>query len=49
MTEQDDPDEVSSVMDMGEHLRTWRLFVSVFKWNVVALAALMLLLLIFRT
>jgi len=49
MAEHDDHDEVSSSMDMSEHVRTWRLFISMFKWNVAALAALLLLLLIFRT
>jgi hypothetical protein len=36
-------------LDLGEHLRTWRLFTSVIKWNLVAAAIVMLLLLLFRT
>jgi hypothetical protein len=36
-------------MDMGEHLRTWRLFVAFFKWHLVAAAILLLILLAFRT
>jgi len=35
--------------DMGEHLRTWRLFLRVIKWNLFGAALLLLLLLAFRT
>ena len=35
--------------DLGEQLRTWRLFTSVIKWNLVAAAIVMLFLLLFRT
>lgn len=38
-----------ATMDMGEHLRTWRLFVSMAKWHVAGLAILLLFLLMFRT
>ena len=35
--------------DMGEHHRTWRLFVSLIQWMVVAAVVLLLFLLMFRT
>jgi hypothetical protein len=34
---------------MGEHLRTWRLFLSVVKWNLIGAGVLLLFLLMFRT
>lgn len=48
MAEEHD-EEPHATADMGEHLRTWRLFVSMLKWNLVALGVLMLALLAFRT
>ena len=35
-------------MDMAEHLRTWRMFVSMIKWNSLGIGVLMLILLAFR-
>jgi hypothetical protein len=35
-------------VDMGERFRTWRRFVSLVQWHVVAAAILLLLLLLFR-
>ena len=49
MAEHGDHREESSSPDLGEHLRTWRLFTSVIKWNLVAAAIVMLFLLLFRT
>lgn len=45
----DEHGENQATMDMSEHLRTWRLFVSFFKWHIIGLAVLMLFLLAFRT
>ena len=42
-------EQASSSMDIGEHTRTWRHFTAMIKWNLVAAAIIMLLLLIFRT
>jgi Bacterial aa3 type cytochrome c oxidase subunit IV len=41
--------ETRASADMGEHLRTWRMFISMIKWNLLGAAALLLLLLAFRT
>ena len=49
MTEHGDHEEVSGSMDISAHVRTWKLFTSLIKWNIVAAAILMLLLLVFRT
>lgn len=46
--EQAEHPEPHATMDMGEHLRTWRLFVAFFKWHIVGLGVLLLLLLMFR-
>jgi hypothetical protein len=45
----DEPPSLDAKLDMGEHLRTWRLFVSLIQWTVVAAAVLLLILLLFRT
>jgi hypothetical protein len=45
----DHDDQHTRSMDMGEHLRTWRLFTSMIKWNLIGAAILMLGLLLFRT
>jgi hypothetical protein len=47
MAEHGDHHETSP--DLGEHLRTWRLFTSVIKWNLIGAAIVMLFLLLFRT
>ncbi len=49
MDDLDENPERPVTLEMGEHLRTWRLFVSLLKWNVAALALLLLGLLLFRT
>lgn len=49
MEEEDEYPERPITADMGEHLRTWRLFIAVLKWNVLALFVLLLGLLLFRT
>lgn len=49
MAEHRDQHETSGSADMGEHLRTWRLFTAFFKWHLVGAAILLLLLLAFRT
>ena len=35
--------------DLKEHLKTWQLFLSVIKWQVIITAVVMIFLLIFRT
>jgi|WetSurMetagenome_2_1015567.scaffolds.fasta_scaffold708295_1 hypothetical protein len=42
-------DEVSVTADIGERLRTWRMFIAHLRWFAVATAALLIALLIFRT
>jgi|GEM_PF-1451343 len=49
MSDNDEFPEYTATQDMGEHLRTWRLFVSMAKWHLAGLAILLLFLLIFRT
>jgi len=49
MSEHDDQQDPSGSMDMGEHLRTWKMFTAMIKWNIVAAAILMLYLLLFHT
>ncbi len=49
MAEHDDQHDRSPSSDMGEHIRTWRNFTSMIKWNLVGAAIIMLLLLLFRT
>jgi hypothetical protein len=45
----DHEDEEPATIDMAERVRTWRLFVAFFKWHLVVLGGLLLILLIFRT
>ena len=47
MAEHGDQHEAST--DMGEHIRTWRGFTRMIKWNLIGAAIVMLLLLAFRT
>jgi len=49
MAEPGEHDDLSNATDIGEHVRTWKSFTALIKWNLVAAAILMLLLLIFRT
>ena len=49
MAEHEEHHEPAGTADMGEHLRTWRLFTAFFKWHIVGAAVLLLLLLAFRT
>lgn len=49
MAEHGDQHEPSTTMDMGEHIRTWKLFTALVKWNLVGAAIIMLALLLFRT
>lgn len=49
MAEQDENPERPVTADMGEQLRTWRLFVSLLKWNAAGLGLLLFGLLLFRT
>lgn len=52
MAEQDETEAMRSdrgTMDIGEQLRTWRLFVGFMKWHVAGLFLLLLALLLFRT
>lgn len=49
MAEHGDQRETSGSTDLGEHIRTWKNFTSMLKWNLLAAAILMLLLLLFRT
>jgi len=49
MAEHDENPQEPVPMDMGEHLRTWRFFVALLKWHVVALGLLLFGLLLFRT
>jgi hypothetical protein len=44
----DKHEDQHATMDMSEHLRTWRMFVSMLKWNLLGVGVLMLLLLAFR-
>ena len=43
------PAGLDTKLDMGERLRTWRRFVSLIQWHLVAGAVLLLILLLFRT
>jgi hypothetical protein len=45
----DENNEQPASLDMGERHRTWRLFIAMIKWNLLALAALLFFLLVFRT
>ena len=45
----DEHSEKPATTDMAEHLRTWRLFISVVKWNLIGAGVLMLYLLMFHT
>jgi hypothetical protein len=49
MAEQDENLDRPVTLDMGEHLRTWRLFVSLLKWHVAGIGLILLALLLFRT
>jgi hypothetical protein len=49
MAEQDENPERPVTLDMGEHLRTWRLFVSLLKWHGAGIGLILLGLLLFRT
>jgi len=42
MAEDDVVEERPATQDMSEHLRTWRLFVSLVKWHAAGLAVLLL-------
>lgn len=44
-----DTNEQASTMDISEHLRTWKGFTSLVKWATLAIGAVMLFLLVFRT
>ncbi len=41
--------DTHATADLSEHLRTWRSFLSVIKWNILGAVILLLALLIFRT
>jgi hypothetical protein len=49
MAEHGDHHEPSGSADLGEHVRTWKLFTAMIKWNLIGAAIIMLGLLIFRT
>ncbi len=50
MDERDESGEEPATMtDIGERLRTWRMFVAKLRWALVTAAVLLLLLLVFRT
>ena len=49
MDEQDNGGEGRGTADMGERLRTWRMFLSAIRWTVGATAILLLVLLALRT
>ena len=42
-------EEPATTTDIGERLRTWRMFLSTIRWSVAVAAFLLLLLLVFRT
>ena len=44
-----DTGEETRSMDIGEHLRTWKLFTGLIKWSVVGIGVIMAMLAIFRT
>ncbi len=46
--EQEEHQEPHATMDMSEHLRTWRLFVAMIKWHMLAFGVILLALLMFR-
>jgi len=46
--EQEELERPHASMDLGEHLRTWRLFIATIKWLLLAFGALLLGLLMFR-
>lgn len=39
----------TGAMDIGEHLRTWKHFLWLIKWSLIAIAVIMAFLAIFRT
>ncbi len=45
----DEHAENQATMDMSEHLRTWRLFLQFFKWQIIGVVMLLVFLLAFRT
>lgn len=51
MDEHDDSDDEMPVAtaDLGEHLRTWRMFLIKTRWGLAAAALVLALLLAFRT
>lgn len=49
MDSDDDMDEVTATARIGEHLRTWRMFLSTIRWFLAAAALLLIGLLMFRT
>jgi hypothetical protein len=49
VSEHHDQHEPSTSMDLGEHVRTWKNFTAMIKWNLIGAAIIMLLLLLFRT
>jgi hypothetical protein len=42
-------EEPATMADIGEHVRTWRMFLAKLRWAVVTVVILLLLLLVFRT
>ena len=36
-------------MDIGEHLRTWKLFTGLIKWSLIGIGLVMVWLAVFRT
>jgi Bacterial aa3 type cytochrome c oxidase subunit IV. len=49
MTEPEETAEPAATMDMSEHQRTWRLFLSLVKWHAIGVAGVLLILLMLRT
>ncbi len=42
-------EEPATMADIGEHVRTWRMFLAKLRWALVTAVILLLLLLVFRT
>ncbi|MDE2183919.1 MAG: aa3-type cytochrome c oxidase subunit IV [Alphaproteobacteria bacterium] len=43
-----DSSDQHGAMDISDHVRTWKAFTGLVKWSAAAIAAIMLLLLVFR-
>jgi hypothetical protein len=49
MAARGDTSDHTDKMDIGEHLRTWKLFTRLIKWSLIGIGLIMTLLVVFRT